>query len=99
MFYLKKSQFQSVNSTSGGTPARTGILRKIIAALVKSWQRRRTIMVLDSLNDQLLADIGIRRAEIPQVVDAMLQNRAKIAPSQPLVAPLETPRDHLRQAA
>ena len=99
MFYLKKSQFRGVNSTTGGTPAGTGILQKITAALFKNWQRRRTILVLDSLNDQLLADIGIGRAEIPQVVDAMLQHRAKIAPPQPSTAPLETSHDHLRQAA
>lgn len=35
------------------------------------WQRRKSVEQLESLDDRLLADIGLLRSEIPQIVDAL----------------------------
>ena len=96
--------FGSPDTRSDALPAlRRGNLRRmrfiqrnVIEPMQRRRRRRTAVADLERLSDQLLADIGISRAEIPRVVVGLV-SRARRAASP--VAPGEEARDHLRQAA
>ncbi len=65
-------------------------LVELTAALRKGWQRQAAIRSLQSLPDNLLADIGIERGRIPESVDNLLaqsRRRPAVRP-EPAVAPV-----------
>ena len=72
------------------------IQRNVIEPMQRRRRRRAAVADLERLSDQLLADIGISRAEIPRVVDGLVSRDRRAALP---VAPGEEARDHLRQAA
>lgn len=96
--------FGSPDTRSGALPAlRRGnlkrmrfIQRNVIEPMQRRRRRRAAVADLERLSDQLLADIGISRAEIPRVVDGLVSRDRRAASP---VAPGEEARDHLRQAA
>ena len=49
-------------------------LRRYLASAFQSWQRHRTIAALESLDDWMLDDIGITRAEIPLIAAEVVDN-------------------------
>lgn len=49
-----------------GVPLLAGLSRYASSSL-RRWQARRTVAVLESLEDDILEDIGIARAEIPAI--------------------------------
>ena len=50
---------------------------KKVAYVVESWrQRRATFGELNALDDRLLADIGVRRADIPTIAEASGHRRS-----------------------
>jgi uncharacterized protein YjiS (DUF1127 family) len=53
------------------TAGKPGLLRSQIILLSRRWLRRRATAELERLDDRLLADIGISRGQIPQVVDGL----------------------------
>ncbi|MFG6539359.1 DUF1127 domain-containing protein [Sulfitobacter sp. CS16] len=55
----------------GRTSGKPGTLRRILRKAVLNWQRRRTIAALRELDDHVLRDIGLRRDEIPMIVERM----------------------------
>ena len=61
---------------------------KKVAYAVESWrQRRATYGELTSLDDRLLSDIGIHRADIPAIADAVGHRRivgGRVTPSETL---------------
>jgi uncharacterized protein YjiS (DUF1127 family) len=64
-------------------------LRALIGPIIR-WERRRaTLRALSALDDRMLADIGIQRNEIDQIVLGRLPRRADYsrAPSPPRPAP------------
>ena len=62
---------------------------ELLAALRKGWRRQAAIRSLQGLPNWVLADIGIERGRIPNVVDDLLANGAQrpAAPARPTVAP------------
>ena len=52
----------------GGKPRSQGAVTRLAADVRQWFERRRTIAELSRLDDRLLADIGIERADIPEVV-------------------------------
>lgn len=48
-----------------------GALHRGLRAIRLSWQRRRTISALQELDDYVLRDIGLRREQIPMIVNNM----------------------------
>jgi uncharacterized protein YjiS (DUF1127 family) len=63
-----------------------GFLRRALIEPIVRWERRRaTIRALSSLDDRMLADIGISRNEIDQMVLGRLPRRGDCAraPSPP----------------
>jgi uncharacterized protein YjiS (DUF1127 family) len=53
------------------------VARALIGPIVR-WERRQaTIRTLSSLDDRMLADIGLWRSEIRQVVDGRMPRRAE----------------------
>ena len=57
--------------------------RLIIRRLIKWHNRRIAIAELNRLDDRMLADIGLMRSEIPQVIDGMLRASVKADPQPP----------------
>lgn len=66
-------------------PKARGSIRDFIAASFVRWQRHRMIAALESLDDMLLDDIGITRAEIPQIATQV------VCPRKPKSTCSETP--------
>ena len=62
---------------------------ELLAALREGWRRQAAIRSLQGLPNWVLADIGIERGRIPNVVDDLLANGAQrpAAPARPTVAP------------
>lgn len=58
----------------------------LLIRLHRAFQRRTAIRELDALDDRLLADIGLVRGDIPQVVDEMLPATGTSAGSPALAA-------------
>lgn len=50
---------------------RRSLLGGMIAAIARSYRRRRAVAHLSELNDHLLRDIGIERNDIRRVVDGV----------------------------
>jgi uncharacterized protein YjiS (DUF1127 family) len=66
---------------------RGGILRRVLARLVRDWQRRRMIHALDALDDRILRDIGIERGRIAEVVEGFDDRELRMAPVATSTAP------------
>ena len=52
----------------GRSCAKPDALRRLWRSAVLNWQRQRTIAALQKLDDYVLRDIGLRRDEIPMIV-------------------------------
>ncbi len=48
-----------------------GTVRKLAAAAICRWRKRRTILKLSDLSDSTLHDIGVRRADIPRIAEEL----------------------------
>lgn len=59
---------------------RTGGLRRFVHSVVRSWQRRRMVAALESLNDNLLHDLGISRNNIPGIVQTFTDRELGMRP-------------------
>ena len=75
------------------------IQRNILAPLRRGRRRRLAIAELEAMTDHQLADIGISRAEIPEVVDGLISRGARAASPQTPAAAAEEPRDQQLRAA
>ena len=64
-------------------PRRAGPLRRWIAAVARRWQRRKMIATLVAMDDRLLRDIGIDRADIPRFVDGLSDRELRMTPLAP----------------
>jgi uncharacterized protein YjiS (DUF1127 family) len=93
-----KTQTQSRFPIRYGIAAKLEYLRPIFA-LSRCWSRRKAIAELQRLDDRLLADIGISRGQIPQVVDGLGRPQARMTRSKPSVSPGEWQGEHFRMAA
>lgn len=76
-----------------------GFLQRLVLAPFETRQRRQAINQLERLDDKMLADIGILRSEIPQVIDGLSSQYAETACLRTLVAGPECRSDPLRKAA
>jgi len=54
----------------------TSSVRRLFAALRRDRQRRETLRQLRALDDRLLADIGLSRADMHEVVDRLIRRQA-----------------------
>lgn len=72
-----------------------GFLHRLVLAPFESRQRRQAINQLERLDDRMLADIGILRSEIPQVIDGLSSQYAETA----FCERLSPDRNALREAA
>ncbi|HMQ91677.1 MAG TPA: GreA/GreB family elongation factor [Amaricoccus sp.] len=82
-----------------GDTGRATFIRRAIAAALRRYQRAKAIAQFEGMSDHLLADIGVSRRDIPQVVDAMIEGGAR-GPSAPTpLQSTEAPGDQLRRAA
>lgn len=83
-------------SLSAGARALANSLRR---GLVVHLLRRRARAFLEGMPDHVLADIGLRRAEIPKAVERMIaRDFDDTAPQPPAAAPAEA-EPELRRAA
>ena len=88
-------------ATSG---ARGGPVRQMLFSVVQNWRRRKMIAALDSLDDRILWDIGIHRADIAGSVDRLLAREggsrpASMPPASKATAAPEADRDVYLKAA
>jgi uncharacterized protein YjiS (DUF1127 family) len=99
MFDHLRARWRAAVASPNRDPGATPVVGRALAALRLRRRRRAATADLESLCDHLLDDIGISRAEIPRVVDALIAGHSRpVAPPAPL-APAEEPREPLRRAA
>lgn len=67
--------------------------RNIIAPLQRQRRRRAAIADLEAMTDHLLADLGISRDDIPDVVEGLMSRDALPAAPRPPAAAAEARRD------
>ena len=70
-------------------PRPAGPVRRWLAAALRRWQRRKMIAALGAMDDRMLRDIGIDRADIPRVVEGFSDRELRMAP----LAETRDPRD------
>lgn len=61
--------------TADKRSAMLGNMSRLAATIRRMWRRRRTIAILQRLDDRILNDIGIVRADIPGYADRCARNR------------------------
>ena len=71
-------------------------LGRYLASAFKRWQRNRTIAALESLDDWMLDDIGITRAEVPRIAAEVVGNSV---PSQTTLEQEMAALSNVRRAA
>lgn len=92
----QSGQQQVANHTIGtkiGCP-----VRHMVGAMVRTWQRRIMIALLEAMDDWLLRDIGIDRADILDVVNGFDDRELLMAPLSTR-QPAPTINQRLRQSA
>jgi uncharacterized protein YjiS (DUF1127 family) len=57
-----------------------GVFQRIGRAITRHWNRRGMIRQMEALDDRILADIGILRADIPRVVDGLNTRELRMKP-------------------
>ncbi len=82
------------------SPSLRVLLDVLVQPVLRAIRRRRTVRALKQLNAHLLADIGVERDEIDEVVARVVNDKAKAAPSRfaPRVAPRFRPLAALRRS-
>ncbi len=75
------------------------IQRTLIAPMLRRRRRRAAIAELEAMTDQLLADIGISRGEIPRVVGGLIAGDARATAPRTPSARVEELRERMRRAA
>lgn len=81
-----RTQVQSRILSDPAQQKKPGFLHRLVLAPFEGRQRRKAINQLERLDDRMLADIGILRSEIPQVIDGLSSQYAETACLRTLVA-------------
>ncbi|QPC92974.1 DUF1127 domain-containing protein [Mesorhizobium sp. INR15] len=74
-------------------------LRWLILVPFEGRQRRKAVAELERLDDRMLADIGILRSEIPQVIDGIGSQKVELAFPKPSNGTPQYARNPTRAAA
>lgn len=73
-FYAQHSR------TDAAMPQDLGPLRRLLAAVVQNWRRRKMIAVLQALDTRTLRDIGIERCDIESIVKGFDTRELRMVP-------------------
>lgn len=57
-----------------------GLFQRLLRPAIRTWQRRKMIATLNSLDDGTLRDIGINRTDIPRIVDGFSNRELGMEP-------------------
>jgi regulator of nucleoside diphosphate kinase len=82
-----------------GDPGRATFIRRAVAAAMRRYQRGKAIAQFEGMSDHLLADIGVSRRDIPQVVDAMIEGGTRGTSAPTPLPSTKTRQDQLLRAA
>ena len=73
---------QMIDPASGkrGRDEANGLFQRLFRSAARKWRRRKMIASLEALDDAILRDIGIYRADIPRVVDGFSDRELGMEP-------------------
>jgi len=57
-----------------------GLVRRLAGGIVRRWQHRRTIAAMEAMEDWVLRDIGLDRADIPGAVAGLTDRELRMNP-------------------
>lgn len=77
--YLTRQMLNPVQSPRAANDGR-GRFRQWLSVTIRRWQRRRMAEAFYSLDDRMLADIGMCRADIPRVVNELTDRELRMNP-------------------
>jgi uncharacterized protein YjiS (DUF1127 family) len=85
---------QPREATSLNTPARDSVFGRLVNAIKHRRRVNRAIRELNILNDDVLKDIGVERANIPELVGQLMASQTKPEVKQKSVSSASTHTDH-----
>lgn len=74
---------RSFELKSAVRPQEIGPIRRWLSATIRQWQRRRMIANFEAMDDWVLSDIGIERADIHSIVEGFDERELRMAPIAP----------------
>lgn len=77
--YLRKEMIAPA-APRNSTAHSTSLIGRLILGVKQRWQRRKMVIALQELDDRLLADIGLRRGDIPSLVAGLSSRELRMAP-------------------
>ncbi|MCY0150121.1 DUF1127 domain-containing protein [Hoeflea sp. G2-23] len=78
---------------------RSGFLRRGWQFLVRKWGCHQAILALEAMDDRLLRDIGLYRADITRAVNGSVDHQVRMMPLAPLNTVSRIKTEDFRKAA
>ncbi|WP_347309667.1 DUF1127 domain-containing protein [Defluviimonas sp. SAOS-178_SWC] len=72
MMYQEQTHWKAEGPVKEPAAQRKSVFSRLLSAPVTYWQRRKAIAALHQLSDAMLADLGISRGLIPDIVDDLI---------------------------
>jgi len=93
MMYQEQTHWKADEPINEPGKDRKKLFSRLFSAPHSYWQRRKAIAALHQLSDAMLADLGLSRGQIPDVVDDLIASGLTAASVRDVVAPRARPRD------
>lgn len=93
MMYQEQTHWKAEGPVKELGKKRKSLFSRLLSAPHLYWQRRKSIAALHQLSDAMLADLGITRGQIPDVVDDLIASGLTAASVREVVAPRGRPRE------
>lgn len=97
--YLTRQMIGPSARCRGAANDKGGLLRRWLRAAARRRRQRRTIATLQGLDDRMLADIGLRRSDIPGAVETFGAHELRMVPVAKSIRAEDAERHAYLQAA
>lgn len=74
MMYQEQTQWTAEGPVNEPAKKRKSLFSRLLSAPHSHLQRRKTIAALHGISDAMLADLGISRGQIPDIVDDLISS-------------------------
>ncbi len=78
--YYSTNPASQADNPHAASVSETGPVRRWLARAARRWKQRRMIAVFNAMDDRLLEEIGIRRADIDRVVAGFDERELRMNP-------------------
>lgn len=93
MMYQEQTHWKAEGPVNETGKEPKSLFSRLLSAPQSYWQRRKTIAALHQLSDSMLADLGISRGQIPDIVDDLIASGLTAASVREVITPRGRPRE------